>query len=160
VAPGVYGPHHQHFFNVRLDMAVDGPANRVYEVNPVALPEGPDNPVGNAWRAEEVLITSEAAGARSADPLGGRYWKVINNHVPNELGHPPGYKLVPDHAIAAFCHPGSAVARRAGALVHVRHQSRGPPGGLAGDAGASDRLPARPVRVLRGQPGPGQPGAM
>ena len=23
VAPGMYGPHHQHFFNVRLDMAVD-----------------------------------------------------------------------------------------------------------------------------------------
>ena len=44
VAPGVYGPHHQHFFNVRLDMAVDGPANRVYEVNPVALPEGPGQP--------------------------------------------------------------------------------------------------------------------
>ena len=50
VAPGVYGPHHQHFFNVRLDMAVDGTANRVYEVTPTAMPEGPDNPVGNAWR--------------------------------------------------------------------------------------------------------------
>jgi len=105
--------------NVRLDMAVDGPANRVYEVNPVALPEGPGNPAGNAWRAEEVLIESEAAGARSADPLGGRYWKVINDKVPNALGHPPGYKLVPDHAIAAFCHPGSAVARRAGFITRA-----------------------------------------
>ena len=40
VAPGVYGPHHQHFFNVRLDMAVDGPANRVYEVSPSRCPRG------------------------------------------------------------------------------------------------------------------------
>src|SRR6266567_4632365 len=117
VAPGVYGPHHQHFFSVRLDMAVDGPANRVYEVSPVALPEGPGNPVGNAWRTEEVLIESEAAGARSADPLGGRYWKVVNNTVPNGLGHPPGYKLLPEHAIAAFCHPGSVVAKRAGFIT-------------------------------------------
>src|SRR6201999_2554711 len=59
VAPGVYGPHHQHFFNVRLDMAVDGTANRVYEVTPTADPEGPDNIVGNAWRAKEVLIADE-----------------------------------------------------------------------------------------------------
>ena len=27
VAPGLYGPHHQHFFCVRLDMAVDGAEN-------------------------------------------------------------------------------------------------------------------------------------
>ena len=113
VAPGMYGPHHQHFFNVRLDMAVDGPANRVYEVSPVALPEGPGNPVGNAWRAEETLIESEAAGARDADPLGGRFWKVVNDGARGELGQPSGYKLLPEHSIAAFCHPGSPVARRA-----------------------------------------------
>ncbi len=52
VAPGVYGPHHQHFFNVRLDMAVDGTTNRVYEVTPTADPAGQENPVGNAWRAQ------------------------------------------------------------------------------------------------------------
>ena len=33
VAPGLYGPHHQHFFNVRLDMQVDGERNSVYEVD-------------------------------------------------------------------------------------------------------------------------------
>ena len=115
VAPGVYGPHHQHFFNLRLDMAVDGPANRVYEVNPVALPEGPGNPVGNAWRIDESLLETETA--RTADPLAGRYWKVVNDGVRNALGQPVGYKLMPEHSIAAFCHPGSAVARRAGFIT-------------------------------------------
>jgi primary-amine oxidase len=117
VAPGVYGPHHQHFFNVRLDMAVDGPANRVYEVSPQALPEGPGNPVGNAWRVQETLIETEADGARSADPLGGRYWKIVNDGARNALGQPAGYKLMPEHSIAPFCHPGSAVARRAGFIT-------------------------------------------
>jgi primary-amine oxidase len=117
VAPGVYGPHHQHFFNVRLDMTVDGTANRVYEVTPTAVPEGPDNPVGNAWRADEVLIENEAEGGRSADPMAGRFWKIVNDGVHNELGQPVGYKLMPDNAIAAFCHPGSAVARRAGFIT-------------------------------------------
>ncbi|MFN8635947.1 MAG: primary-amine oxidase, partial [Chloroflexota bacterium] len=35
VAPGVYAPIHQHFFNARLDVAVDGPANHVEEVHTV-----------------------------------------------------------------------------------------------------------------------------
>jgi primary-amine oxidase len=113
VAPGVYGPHHQHFFNVRLDMAVDGTANRVYEVTPTADPAGPENPVGNAWRAREVLIADETMARREADPLAGRYWKVVNDDVKNELGQPVAYKLLPNHVIRPFAHPGSAVARRA-----------------------------------------------
>jgi len=113
VAPGVYGPHHQHFFNVRLDMAVDGAANRVYEVTPTADPEGPGNPVGNAWRAQEVLIADETMARREADPLAGRYWKVVNENVTNSLGQPVAYKLIPNHVIRPFAHPGSAVARRA-----------------------------------------------
>jgi primary-amine oxidase len=117
VAPGVYGPHHQHFFNIRLDMAVDGAANRVYEVTPTALPEGPGNPVGNAWKVDETLLASEADGARTADPLAGRYWKIINDGVQNSLGQPVGYKLIPEHTISAFCHPGSAVAKRAGFIT-------------------------------------------
>ena len=40
MAPGLYGPHHQHFFNVRLDMQVDGEGNSVYEVDSVPLPPG------------------------------------------------------------------------------------------------------------------------
>jgi primary-amine oxidase len=113
VAPGVYGPHHQHFFNVRLDMAVDGAANRVYEVTPTADPAGPLNPVGNAWRAQEVLIADETMARREADPLAGRYWKITNDDVKNELGQPVAYKLMPNHVIRPFAHPGSAVARRA-----------------------------------------------
>jgi primary-amine oxidase len=118
VAPGVYGPHHQHFFNVRLDMAVDGPANRVYEVTPTADPEGPDNPVGNAWRAQEVLIADETMARREADPLAGRYWKITNDGVRNGLGQPVAYKLLPNHMIRPFARPGSAVARRAPFMFH------------------------------------------
>ena len=41
VAPGLYGPHHQHFFCVRLDMTVDGTANTVVEVDSGAEPARP-----------------------------------------------------------------------------------------------------------------------
>ena len=43
VAPNVAAPHHQHFFAFRLDMDVDGPSNRVMELNSVAMPAGPRN---------------------------------------------------------------------------------------------------------------------
>src|SRR5262249_15607636 len=39
VAPRLYGPNHQHFFNFRLDMSVDGPANSVYEVDSIPEPD-------------------------------------------------------------------------------------------------------------------------
>lgn len=114
VAPGVYGPHHQHFFNVRLDMAVDGTANRVYEVEPTPLGPGPGNPVGNAWTARETLLRSEQEARRRADPVAGRYWKIVNAGSRNALGQPVAYRLVSGDAVAPLCHPGSPVARRAG----------------------------------------------
>ena len=42
VAPNVAAPHHEHFFAFRLDMDVDGPSNRVMELNTAALPAGPE----------------------------------------------------------------------------------------------------------------------
>ena len=137
---------------------------------------------------------------READPLAGRYWKIVNENVKNALGQPVAYKLLPNHVIRPFAHPGSAVAKRApfmfhpvwvtaydkdelfatgdypnqaaggdgparlrrpgaqphrhrrGALVHLRHQPRRPPGGLAGHAGPPDRLQAAPAGFFIGNP--------
>jgi primary-amine oxidase len=77
----VYAPIHQHFFNVRLDMTVDGPHNSVYEVNTVADPPGPENPHANAFRAEATLLRSESEAQRMVDPLAGRFWKIVNPSV-------------------------------------------------------------------------------
>jgi primary-amine oxidase len=32
IAPSLYAPNHQHFFNMRIDMDVDGVNNNVYQV--------------------------------------------------------------------------------------------------------------------------------
>ena len=45
-------------------MTVDGPDNAVYEVNMVSPPRGPENPHGNAFRAEATLLASEAQAKR------------------------------------------------------------------------------------------------
>lgn len=117
VAPQVYGPIHQHFFNVRLDMAVDGLANSVYEVNTVADPPGPDNPHHNAFHTEATLLASEAQAQRLVDPLRGRFWKIVNPSVRNRLGEPVGYKLVPGENVLPFAGPEASVTKRAGFMT-------------------------------------------
>jgi primary-amine oxidase len=113
VAPQVYGPIHQHFFNVRLDMTVDGPLNSVYEINTVADPPGPENPHHNAFRTEATLLRSECVAQRIVDPLRGRFWKIVNRSVQNRLGRPVGYKLVPGENVLPFAGPEAQVTKRA-----------------------------------------------
>ena len=113
VAPQVYGPIHQHFFNVRLDVTIDGPLNAVYEVNTVADPPGQENPHHNAFRTEASLLRSEAVAQRILDPLRGRFWKIVNPSVRNRLGQPVGYKLVPGENVLPFAGPEATVTKRA-----------------------------------------------
>lgn len=114
VAPGLYGPYHQHYFNVRLDMMVDGLENSVSEVNCEPLPWGPENPQGNAWVARETLLNSESTAQRSIEPRTARYWKVTNTASLNALGQPTAYKLMPDKNIFPFFAHGSPQWERGG----------------------------------------------
>ncbi|HEY7122643.1 MAG TPA: primary-amine oxidase [Ktedonobacterales bacterium] len=114
VAPGLYGPHHQHYFNVRLDMMVDGLENSVVEVNCEPLPWGPDNPQGNAWVPRETLLTSESEAQRLIEPRTARYWKVLNPNSRNALGQPVAYKLMPAGNAFPFFHEGSPQWQRGG----------------------------------------------
>lgn len=113
VAPQTLANNHQHFFGLRLDMAVDGEANSVFEVNTEGVPMGPDNPWGNAFVARRTPLRSELEAQRTIDPLAGRYWVVENPNVMNALGQPVAYKLVPHGNILPFAHPDSDVMRRA-----------------------------------------------
>ncbi|MBJ7600077.1 primary-amine oxidase [Candidatus Nephthysia bennettiae] len=107
VAPGLYGPNHQHFFSLRLDMTVDGLENAVEEVNAVPDPPGPGNPAGSAWRAVATSLLTESEAQRSVDPFPGRFWKIVNRRVRNGLGEPVAYKLVPGENSGSYFHPGS-----------------------------------------------------
>jgi primary-amine oxidase len=120
VAPGLKAPYHQHFFNVRLDMMVDGPHNSVVEVDTEAVPLGPENPLGNAFRPVETVLARESQSGRMVDPSRARYWKIVNPSVENGLGTPVAYKLEPGGNSACFAHPDSDLVARAGFITgHV-----------------------------------------
>lgn len=114
IAPQLGGHIHQHFFGMRLDMAVDGQDNSVYEVNTRAEPLGPNNPQSNAFYAEKTLLSTEAEAQRTADPLTGRYWLISNPSSNNYLGQPVSYKLIPGDGILPFADEQAAVSKRAG----------------------------------------------
>jgi primary-amine oxidase len=114
VTPDLAGPHHQHLFNFRLDMCVDGSANSVYEVDAEPVPPGPDNPYGNAFDARSTLLASESEAQRLAAPERSRYWKVVNHASTNACGEPVGYKLVPTTVGAPLlADPSAAISGRA-----------------------------------------------
>ncbi|MDG3004867.1 primary-amine oxidase [Paludisphaera mucosa] len=118
VAPRLNAPNHQHFFNARLDLDVDGEANAAQEVNVRSDPEGPENPHGNAFYAETTALETESAARRDADPASARFWRVVNASKTNALGGPVGYRLCPGETLRPFARPSFAVLKRAQFLTH------------------------------------------
>jgi primary-amine oxidase len=114
VAEGLNGMIHQHFFNVRLDLDVDGHRNAVYEVHT----ESAESKHGNAFGPVRTLLRTEDESPALVDPLAGRTWLVVNPDARNGVGEPVGYRLVPGENVVPFATPGSPFARRAGFAYH------------------------------------------
>ena len=119
IAPGLVAPVHQHLFCARLDLDVDGTANRVEEVEAEVLPPGPDNPWGNAFRPRATVLARESEAQRDVDVRTSRTWRVVNPSVTNHVDRPVGYKLIPTMATPTLlAQPDSPIGRRAGFARH------------------------------------------
>jgi primary-amine oxidase len=117
VAPRVSAPYHQHFFNARLDFAVDGEENTVCEVNTRSEPSGPQNPHDNAFTLEVTPFLRESQAQRTTHPLSSRFWRVSNPRRTNSLARPVAYRLVPQESVLPYALPSAAVMKRAGFLT-------------------------------------------
>jgi primary-amine oxidase len=117
VAPNLVAVHHDHHFNFRLDLDVDGPANSfnhdVYK--PMALP--PDSPRRSLYLVERRIPETEK-GAQLDTRHGPARLRVINESRTNGVGHPVSYEvLVANHA-RLLLDPADWPARRARFLEH------------------------------------------
>jgi primary-amine oxidase len=120
VAGGLGGPTHQHFFNARLHMMVDGERNSVTEHEFVPRPWSAGNPYGNVFDTTSRTLARERDAAREADGRTGRYWKIVNPNETNSVGGPTGYKLLVHAAPAMLAQDGCHMRSRGGfATKHV-----------------------------------------
>lgn len=113
IAPGLYAPNHQHFFNMRLDFDLDGEKNSVYELN-VLQEEEELNPYYNGFYAKPTLLTSEANAKRNMNLETARTWKIVNPNVKNAMGESVGYKFMPGDNCFPFATEKTSWFRRAG----------------------------------------------
>ena len=114
VAPQVYAPNHQHFFNFRLDFDLDGVANSVYQVDVVPDKADANNPFSNAFFAQPTLLQSEKQARSHLKFETARSWKIVNPNAKNSLGEPVAYKFIPGDNAVPFAGPSAWWRKRAG----------------------------------------------
>jgi primary-amine oxidase len=118
IAPLLYAPNHQHFFNVRLDFNLDGPINSVQQMDVVADAAGPENPFQNAFRARvmELQTEQQAKGQLNLETM--RTWKIVNPSSRNAMGQPVGYKFFPGDNAVPLASKEAWWRKRAGFVNH------------------------------------------
>ena len=95
IAPLLYAPNHQHFFNVRLDFDLDGTANTVQQVDMVADELDEANPFENAFRARSTKLATEKQAAAHLNLETMRTWRIVSSAAKNAVGEPTAYKFFP-----------------------------------------------------------------
>jgi primary-amine oxidase len=118
IAPQLYAPNHQHFFNVRLDFDLDGVENTVERVDVVADAAGPENPYANAFRAKATRLETEQAALGHLQLETARTWRIVNPRVKNAVGEPVAYKFLPGDNAFPMASPEAWWRKRAGFVDH------------------------------------------
>jgi len=118
IAPQLYAPNHQHFFNMRLDFDLDGVPNSIYQIDVKPDEPGPKNPHGNAFSAQPTLLKSEKQARANLDLQTTRTWKIVNAAVKNVVGEPVGYKFMPGDNTFPMASADAWWRKRAGFVNH------------------------------------------
>jgi primary-amine oxidase len=118
IAPLLYAPNHQHFFNVRLDFSLDGTGNTIQQLDVVADPPGDSNPFENAFHLQATDLLTEKQAMANLSLETARTWKIVNPSVKNAVGQPVGYKFLPGDNAVPLASPNAWWRKRAGFVNH------------------------------------------
>ncbi|HET7506582.1 MAG TPA: hypothetical protein VFK02_36430 [Kofleriaceae bacterium] len=88
---GLISTNHQHVFNMRLDLDVDGRDNTFVTLTPRVVRAPAGSRRTSAWVVDERQLEREQ-DAR-LDDADGAQWTIVNPRQHNRLGYPTGYLL-------------------------------------------------------------------
>ncbi len=118
MARNILGVNHQHFFNFRLDMDVDGTQNAVMEMNSHGFPVSSTNPLGNAFVAEDTMLPTEKSAMRDLNMASAREWTIVSKEKKNGLGVSSGYTLMPMTNAISLLGDDAQITSRSGFATH------------------------------------------
>jgi len=117
VAPNLVAVNHDHYFNFRLDLDVDGPGNSVNRdvYRRVRLPV--DSARRSLYVVERQIAETEAAATLDVHDTPVRL-RVINERRTNGVGNPASYEVLAFNHAPLLLDPDDWPARRAAFLRH------------------------------------------
>jgi primary-amine oxidase len=118
VAPQIVAVNHDHYFNFRLDLDVDGAANNLLidRLKIQTLPK--DHPRRSVWVRDPMLARQEANAKLHIDHEHPALWRVLSSSRTNHVGYPTSYQLLPGKNCHPMLSPDDYPRRRAGFINH------------------------------------------
>lgn len=102
----IVGTTHQHIYNFRLDMDVDGENNRLVAMDPDVKPNTAGGPRTSTMQIDQHTIETEQEAAQKFDP--GTIRLLSNTSKENRMGNPVSYQIIP---YAGGTHPVATGAK-------------------------------------------------
>lgn len=96
----IVGTTHQHIYNFRLDMDVDGSQNSLMEIDPVVAKNTDGGPRKSVMITNERIVPDEQQAIQKFDPSTVRL--ITNTNKENRMGNPVSYQVIP---FAGGTHP-------------------------------------------------------
>ncbi len=118
VADHVVAVNHDHYFNFRLDLDVDGPTNTFVHdrLETVQLPA--DHPRRSVWVVNGATASRERDAMLDVDMHRPALWRVVNPAATNHVGYRTSYQLVPGMSVMTLLTADDYPRRRAGFIDH------------------------------------------
>lgn len=116
IAPGLVATNHDHFFNFRLDLDVDGPNNSMVldRLERVDLDPGETGtPRRQIWRVFPELARNESDAMLNINLARPALWRVINPAIETAVGNPVSFQLRPGKSAMTLLDDGEIAHRRA-----------------------------------------------
>lgn len=105
----IVGTTHQHIYNFRLDMDVDGENNSLVALNPVVASNERGGPRTSTMQIDQQVVSNEQQAAQKFDPATIRL--LSNPGKENKMGYPVSYQVIPyaggTHPVAKGANFGS-----------------------------------------------------